>query len=309
MASERDGTVAAIDCGTNSTRLLVVDTEGNTLTRLMRITRLGQGVDATQKLDQAAVERTLSVLVGFRRLMDDLAVSRGRMVATSAVRDAVNGREFLVAATETVGFPAELLSGEEEGQLAYSGATADLPSASGDDVVVDIGGGSTELVVARGSEASAVSGEVGCVRLTERYLHHDPPTTAELASAISAVDRELDAAVVAIPQLATLQPDSRLIGLAGTVSTLTSLELGLVEYNRDRIHHFRLEAAVVRQWCDVLAGETNSDRALRPGMVVGRQDVILGGALILRQVMDRLRFDSCLVSESDILDGLVMPQR
>lgn len=299
--------VAAIDCGTNSTRLLVVGADGAQAARLMRITRLGQGVDATRRLDAAAVDRTLAVLADFRRVMDELAVGAVRMAATSAVRDATNGREFLDAAASTVGAPAELLTGEEEGRLAFRGATRDLATErDGDVVVVDIGGGSTELIVGRvgGPDVSAVSLDVGCVRLTERFLAHDPPLGSELADAVACVEGELDQACRRVARLGALGSERLLLGLAGTVSTLSMLDQSLAAYEWGRVHHSVLAADSVRRWCDVLAAEPAAARARRPGMVAGREDVIVAGALVLREVMDRLGFDRCVVSESDILDGL-----
>jgi exopolyphosphatase / guanosine-5'-triphosphate,3'-diphosphate pyrophosphatase len=296
------GPVAAIDCGTNSTRLLVVDA-GNTLTRLMRVTRLGQGVDANRKLEVEAVDRTLAVLSEFRRAMDRLGVRQVRMVATSAVRDAVNGQEFLDAASEVVGARAELLSGGEEGRLAYAGATAGLEPATGGVVVVDIGGGSTELITEDQGRVEVASLDLGCVRLTERFLHHDPPTPVELATAITAIGGELEHALTEIPALQDA-PSRRLVGLAGTVSTLAALELGVAAYDRDRVHHAVLPLAVVRRWCTTLATESSALRARRAGMVPGREDVIVGGVLVLQEVMARLGVGECLVSESDILDGL-----
>lgn len=306
MTEESPSTVAAIDCGTNSTRLLVAGADGNAIVRLMRITRLGQGVDATGKLDPEAIERTVAVLREFRQVMDEQGVGRARLVATSAVRDAVNGDEFLRAASEVAGTPAELLTGLEEGELAFAGATADLPPTGGDVVVVDIGGGSTELVTSGPAGIEAISLDLGCVRLTERYLHHDPPTDLELSEATGIIDTELRRAMVEVPRLAHLRPASRLIGLAGTVSTLASLEQGLAEYDRARVHHAVLRREAVEHWCEVLAGEPSAARGRRPGMAPGREDVIVGGALVLRQVMAVLDFEECLVSESDILDGLVI---
>lgn len=300
-----DGPRAALDCGSNSTRLFVADEAGRSLTRLMRITRLGQGVDSTHRLDPEAMDRTLAVLVDYRKTMDDLGVVRGRMVATSAVRDAENGDYFLVSASGAVGLPAELLSGEEEGYLAFLGATANLPAASGADVVVDIGGGSTEITVGRDNRISTVSLQIGCVRLTERSLHHDPPTQDEVATARAVIHLELDRAAHAIPQLQSLPPGSRLIGLAGTVSTLSALNQGLREYDWDRLHHSTLTRQAVEYWCELLGSEAATVRARRPGMTLGREDVILGGAMILAEVMDRFGFEDCLVSEQDILDGLV----
>jgi len=298
------GPAAAVDCGTNSTRLLVVDAEGRTLTRLMRITRLGEGVDATHRLSEDAIERTLDVLAEFRAVMDGYGVEQARMVATSAVRDALNGERMLARASAVVGFPAELLAGDEEGRLAYRGAAADLPPSDGDDVVVDIGGGSTELVAARDGRIEAVSLDLGCVRLTERYLPDDPPRPAQLAAATAAVDRALDRATGALSALGHLRPRSRLLGLAGTVSTLAALDRGVVADDYRSLHHVALSAEAVARWCGVLAAEPARARMARTGMARGREDVIVGGALVLREVMKRFGFEQCTVSQSDILDGL-----
>jgi exopolyphosphatase/guanosine-5'-triphosphate,3'-diphosphate pyrophosphatase len=292
--------VAALDCGTNSTRLLITG-PGLPELRLMRITRLGQGVDATAKLDPDAIARTLDVLAEYRAEMDRHRVSRARLVATSAVRDADNGDEFLRAASRVVGFPAELLDGGAEGALAFAGATASLEIPSSNVATIDIGGGSTELVTGAG-EIRAISLDLGCVRLTERYLHHDPPTRDELDAASRFVRTELDRAAGALPRLS--EPNLTLVGLAGTVSTLAALTGGLTHFDRDKIHHSVLGAADVIEWCDRLAAEPAADRGRRPGMAAGREDVIVGGAVVLRDAMARFGFDRCLVSEADILDGI-----
>jgi exopolyphosphatase / guanosine-5'-triphosphate,3'-diphosphate pyrophosphatase len=300
------GSVAALDCGTNSTRLLVAHPDGTTHVRLMRITRLGQGVDATHELNPGAIERTVDVLRQYRLVMDEAGVTKGRLVTTSAVRDARNGDVFLRAAAQAVGFPAELLSGEEEGQLAYAGATSGLPPQEGDDMVVDIGGGSTELVVQHDGVVRAFSMNVGCVRLSERFLRHDPPDDSEMTEMSAHVDSELAAAVRALPILSNEGIKRRLVGLAGSVTTLAALELQLPAYDSDRIHHSVLTREAVQRWCATLAAETSASRAARPSMVTGRADVIVGGACVLRQIMRRFNFDACIVSESDILDGIVL---
>jgi len=300
------GAVAAVDCGTNSTRLLVVGAAGDVKAREMRITRLGEGVDATRRLRPEAMERTCAALKEFRSIMDAHDVMRARLVATSAVRDAENGDAFLRAASEIVGVPAELLSGQEEGRLSYAGATAGLPEGEGGVVVVDIGGGSTEIVAKPHGEVLSVSLDIGCVRLTERFLRGDPPTAREVADAVGAIDEELERALQLIPVLGEADRKTRLVGLAGTVSTLASLELGLVEYERDRIHGAVLSREAVARWCEVLGAERGAERALRAAIPDGRQDVIFGGALVLNEVMGRLGLPKCIVSESDILDGLVM---
>jgi exopolyphosphatase/guanosine-5'-triphosphate,3'-diphosphate pyrophosphatase len=239
-----------------------------------------------------------------------------RVVATSAARDATNAGEFLSAAFETTGVRPEILSGSEEGALSFAGATAhldDVRVGPGPVLVVDIGGGSTELVVGEldrhGSDApggaapgvSAVSLDVGCVRLTERFLHDDPPRAEQLAEARSTVASQLAGALAALPPL---QPGGLLIGLAGTVSTLAALDRRVADYDRAAVHHVVLGHDRVQYWLDALAGQDSAARLARPGMVEGRADVIVGGVLILDAVMDVFRRQECLVSEDDILDGL-----
>ncbi len=300
------GAVAAVDCGTNSTRLLVAGPSGDVKTREMRITRLGEGVDETRALRPEAMERTFASLREFRSIMDAAGVVQARLVATSAVRDAVNGEAFLGRASEIVGPRAELLSGEEEGRLSYAGATTDLPASAGPVIVVDIGGGSTEIVTTVKDAVHSVSLDIGCVRLTERFLRGDPPAPREVSDAVTAIGRELDRGAEEIPELARAAGSALLVGLAGTVSTLASLELGLTHYDRDRIHHAVLTQDAVGRWCSILGGERVADRTRRPGMSAGRQDVIFGGALVLYEVMTRFGLLECIVSEADILDGLVL---
>ncbi|HEX3566598.1 MAG TPA: Ppx/GppA phosphatase family protein [Acidimicrobiales bacterium] len=303
-----DGPVAAIDCGTNSTRLLVADPSGHPLERLMRITRLGEGVDATGQLSGEAIDRCLAVVREYRGVLDGLGVVSVRLVATSAVRDAANGTVFLTAAAEASGATPELLTGIEEGRLSLAGALSDLDDAEGPFLILDIGGGSTELVAGSDPDdpaLDAVSLQLGCVRILERFLHHDPPTADELAAARAVVTEALDGAAAAHPRFAQA---NRLVGLAGTVSTIAALQHEVAEYDRDRIHHAMLTAAQAKEWFHRLAGEDTEARLHRPGMEPGRADVIVGGALMLDAVMSRFGFDQCLVSESDILDGLVASQ-
>jgi exopolyphosphatase/guanosine-5'-triphosphate,3'-diphosphate pyrophosphatase len=301
--------VAAVDCGTNSTRLLVVRASGEVAAREMRITRLGAGVDASRRLQPEAIGRTLDVLKEYRAIMDTERVTRARVVATSAVRDAANPEAFLEPASEVVGVQAEVLSGNEEGRVSYEGATAELPDIGGQTVVIDIGGGSTEIVTFTGGAIAAISLDIGCVRLTERYLKSDPPTVEEVDAARGAIGAELDRATRRIPVLAKLGGRDRLVGLAGTVSTLASLELGLIHYERDRIHHSVLSRTSVEKWSDLLGAERVQDRAERPAIPKGREDVIFGGALVLRETMVRFGLAECVVSEADILDGLVLGLR
>jgi exopolyphosphatase/guanosine-5'-triphosphate,3'-diphosphate pyrophosphatase len=305
MDSAQGVALAALDCGTNSTRLLIARPDGSEV-RLMRITRLGQGVDATGKLDPEAIARTVAVLGEYREEMDRHRVTRARLVATSAVRDAANGEEFLRAASSASGVPAELLDGQAEGVLAFAGATASLDVPAAEVVVIDIGGGSTELV-SHPDEVRAISLDLGCVRLTERFLAHDPPRPDELDATVRFVRAELDRAARAVPALS--EPGHTLVGLAGTVSTLAALAQRLGDYDRDRTHHYVLDAATVTEWCDRLAAESSLQRGRRPGMTPGREDVIVGGVLVLREAMARFGFDRCVVSEADILDGIVASLR
>ncbi|MGH9123202.1 MAG: exopolyphosphatase [Acidimicrobiales bacterium] len=324
--------VAAIDCGTNSTRLLIAGPGGETLDRRMQITRLGQAVDKTGRLAPDAVERTVDVLRDYRRAMDASGVSRLRITATSAARDAANRVLFFDQAEAVVGARPELLSGEAEARLSFAGATASLDPATGPFLVVDIGGGSTEFAVGPATPTPATptptpvptdpgaatlepatsdrlvpvgafSVDIGCVRITERFLHADPPRPEELAQALSVVDDYLDDVRRAIPEI----DDARLmVGLAGTVSTVAAVELGLAEYDRDRIHHFVLSKRAAEDVFRTLATEKRADRVFNPGLEEARADVIVGGCLILVAILRRFGFADCLVSEHDILDGLVM---
>jgi exopolyphosphatase / guanosine-5'-triphosphate,3'-diphosphate pyrophosphatase len=270
----------------------------------MRITRLGQGVDATGRLSDEAIGRTVQVLTDFRQSMDAHDVAAARLIATSAVRDAENGSEFLDRATKVIGVPAERLTGDNEGRLAFRGATYDLAPGPEADLVVDIGGGSTELVTELAGSIAAYSMDIGCVRVTERFLRHDPPEAAEITKAREYINQQISRALEQAPEL--VQATGRLIGLAGTVSTLAALEQKLTVYEREALHHAMLTADAVDRWCLQMSGDASSVRAEYPGMLDGRQDVLLGGALILKQVMEKFAFETCLISESDILDGLVL---
>ena len=295
-------TLAAIDCGTNSTRLLVSDATLRPLDRRMRITRLGQDVDARGRLAPDAIERTVDALAEYRRVMDDHGVERVRVVATSAARDAQNRDEFFDAAEKVLGARPELLSGDEEGRLSFAGATASLDADDGPFVVVDIGGGSTEVAVGTTDVDGVVSLPLGCVRLTEQYLHSDPPTALQLSQAISVVHAFLDDVQREIP---AVNQARRLVGLAGTVSAVAAVEQGLAAYDRDRIHHFVLTRAAAEDVFRTLATEACADRVHNPGVEAERAGVIVGGTAILVSIMRHLGFSECLVSEADILDGLV----
>jgi exopolyphosphatase/guanosine-5'-triphosphate,3'-diphosphate pyrophosphatase len=300
------GRLASIDCGTNSIRLLVGEPSGDgrfaTIDRRMRITRLGQGVDATGQLAPEAIDRTMKVLREFRGVMDELGVDGVRIAATSAARDASNRDDFFDEAEELVGARPELLSGREEGQLAFLGATADVDKAEGPFVVLDIGGGSTEFIVGTDDAEGVISVDIGCVRLTEKELHHDPPQPEELSIALSMVDAYLDDVRREVPAVADAKT---FIGVAGTITTVAAVEIGLVEYDRDAIHHFRLTHAAAEDVFRTLATETREARIANPGLEEARADVIVGGCCILVAIFRSFGFDECLVSESDILDGLL----
>jgi len=295
--------VAAIDCGTNSVRLLVSEDGRTTLERLMRITRLGQGVGATGRLDPDAIERTLGVLAEYRGVIDRFGAERIRMTATSAARDSANRDDFFGPASELVGVQAELLSGDEEAHLSFLGATAELDAARSPFLVFDIGGGSSEFSYGSTGVEASISTDMGCVRMTEAWLHHDPPTATELSQCLSVVDLHLDDVERAIPDLA----DTRtFVGLAGTVSTAAAVEIGLPSYDRDRIHHFVLTRDAAEDVFRTLATERLADRIHNPGLEPERADVIVGGMCVLVATMRHFDIAELLVSESDILDGLVM---
>jgi len=293
--------VAAIDCGTNSTRLLIHDGAGP-LERRTTITRLGVGVDASAELRPEAVGRTLVALREYRGLMDRLDVERVRITATSAVRDASNRESFLGQAGAIIGAAPEVLTGDEEATLAFVGATIDLDAADGPFAVVDIGGGSTEFAVGSDRVAGAISLDIGCVRLTERYLKSDPPRPEELLACLSVTEAYLDDVARELPQVAEAR---QLVGLAGTVTTAAAVEIGLVEYDRDAIHHFRLSKGAAEDVYRTLATESRADRIHNPGLAEARADVIVAGMCILVRTMRYFGFDDCLVSESDVLDALV----
>ncbi|HSH23680.1 MAG TPA: Ppx/GppA phosphatase family protein [Acidimicrobiales bacterium] len=299
-------TVAVIDCGTNSTRLLVArpgdDGRLQTVERLMAITRLGAGVGASGLLAPDAVARTVEVLQGFRAVVDRHGAERVRVTATSAARDAANRDELLDAAEEVLGARPELLTGEQEATLSYVGAVAELDPAHGPFLVVDIGGGSTEFAVGSGWEPEAVvSVDMGCVRLSEQYLHSDPPRPEELSAVLSVAEAYLDDVVRETP---ATRHAALMVGLAGTVTTVAAVELGLARYDRELIHHFTLSRAAAEDVFRTLATERRSDRIHNPGLEEARADVIVGGCCILVAVMRYFELDACLVSEADILDGL-----
>jgi exopolyphosphatase/guanosine-5'-triphosphate,3'-diphosphate pyrophosphatase len=297
--------VAAIDIGTNSVRLLVADLDDPagplvTIDRRMRITRLGQGVNASRRLAPEAIERTLGVLREYRAAIDEHGAARVRATATSAARDSENRDEFFGPASEVLGVVPELLTGEEEARLSFMGATIEL-AAPAPYLVVDIGGGSTEFVFGTSAPEALRSIDVGCVRVTEQWLHSDPPAPEELSNAVSAVRDELADVQRAVPMLSEA---ATVVGLAGTVTTVAAVEQGLHEYDRDRIHHFRLTRAAAEEVFRTLATEPIADRRHNPGLEAERVDVIVGGAIVLVAIFRTFELTEMLVSEADILDGL-----
>jgi exopolyphosphatase/guanosine-5'-triphosphate,3'-diphosphate pyrophosphatase len=298
--------VAAIDIGTNSTRVLVarpVDGRLDILDRVMTITRLGQDVGRTGRLSDEAVERTLACLRGYREIIDRHDVRAIRVATTSASRDASNRDEFFAAVEDVVGVRPELLSGDEEGRVSFLGATSDLDPAPGPFLIVDIGGGSTEFIAGTDHVEGVMSIDVGCVRLTEKFLEHDPPQPEELTAAISFTDAYLEDVQRELPG----GGDARtLVGLAGTITTVAAVEIGLATYDRDRIHHFRLTRDAAEDVFRTLATEARADRLHNPGLEAARADVIVGGCCVLVALFRRFGFDEMIVSEADILDGLAL---
>jgi exopolyphosphatase/guanosine-5'-triphosphate,3'-diphosphate pyrophosphatase len=294
--------VAAIDCGTNSIRLLIADVVDDRLTdvaRRMEIVRLGEGVDRTGRLAPEAIERTRRALLGYAAEIAELGVTRVRMCATSASRDAANAADFTAMVRATLGVDPEVITGDEEARLSFAGAVRGL-AAEPPYLVVDIGGGSTEFVAGAGEVSHAVSVDIGCVRMTERHLHGDPPTLAEIAAAEQDVTRAVDTALRTVSGHGT----ATLVGLAGSVTTVAALALNLPEYDAGRIHHARIPYDDVAKVTFDLLGATVADRLDLPVMHPGRADVIGAGALILRIVMERAGKSSVIASEHDILDGI-----
>ncbi len=310
----RQGRVAAVDCGTNSIRLLIadIDTERAVLTdiaRQMRIVRLGEGVDRTGRLSEAALDRTIGALREYAGLISRARPQAVRMVATSATRDAGNSQEFVDRVKEVLGVAPEVVTGDEEARLSFIGATRELAGTAlareGECpppyLVTDIGGGSTEFVLGGPEGVSgARSVDIGCVRMTERHLHGDPPSAAEVAAATADIDSALGLVAGSVPAAQA----RTLVGLAGSDPTVAGIALGLPAYDAARIHHSRVSAGRVHAIASRLLGQTRAQRAAIGVMHPGRVDVIGAGALVLDRIMTVFGFAEVLVSEHDILDGI-----
>ncbi|WP_347059423.1 Ppx/GppA phosphatase family protein [Blastococcus sp. HT6-30] len=308
--------VGAIDCGTNSIRLLVADVPaegGHTdLLRRMEVVRLGQGVDATGRLAPEAIERTRLVLAEYAAQARELGATAVRMVATSATRDAANRADFERMVLATLGRAPDVVTGREEAELSFLGATGSVAEAAATHglqpprppyLVVDIGGGSTEFVLGdAGGVIAARSVDIGCVRLTERHLHDDPPT----AEQVSLTERDIRTALAEVTAEVPVRRAATLVGLAGSVTTVAALALDLPTYDSEAIHGSRIPVDDVRRVSADLLAAPRERRAASPVMHPGRVDVIGAGALVLRVLMDEFALPEVAVSEHDILDGIVL---
>jgi exopolyphosphatase / guanosine-5'-triphosphate,3'-diphosphate pyrophosphatase len=306
--------VAAIDCGTNSIRLLIADLSDGVLHdvhREMRIVRLGEGVDATGRFAPEALARTQAALADYAELLRVHSVSTVRMVATSATRDAANRDEFFAMTAEVLGEAvpgavAEVITGLEEAALSFHGAVGELDDAAAPFVVVDLGGGSTEVVLGERGVQASYSADIGCVRLTERCLHSDPPTAVEIDAARTVVRLALDAALQVVP----VEGARTWVGVAGTFTTLSALAQRMAAYDAAAIHLSRVGFDELSTVCEDLIAMTRQQRAALGPMHEGRVDVIGGGAIVVQELMRELRtragIDELVVSEHDILDGIAL---
>jgi exopolyphosphatase/guanosine-5'-triphosphate,3'-diphosphate pyrophosphatase len=293
--------VAAIDCGTNSIRLLIADRSADgpsvEVTRQMQVVRLGQDVDRTGRLAPEAIERTRLALVDYVATIRANGVDAVRMVATSATRDAANRAAFVAMVRATLGADPEVITGEEEARLSFAGAASGFPGTL---LVADIGGGSTELVLGGDGRLQSDSMDIGCVRLTERRLHSDPPTVAEIAAASDDISTAIASARTRVP----IEQAATFIGVAGTVTTIAAIALGLSEYSAMAIHGSSMSAATVHDVAARLVELPRAERAAIPVMHPGRVDVIAAGALILDALMTATGSEQIIASEHDILDGI-----
>lgn len=300
--------VAGIDCGTNSIRLLIADSSADGLAdvvREMRIVRLGQDVDRTGRLAPEALERTRAALATYAATIREHDAERVRMVATSATRDAANRDEFVAMVHAELGVEPEVITGHEEAALTFAGAASVLDHLDGALLVADIGGGSTELVRGGDGDLRAHSMDVGCVRMTERHLHDDPPTSSQVAATVADLRAAIDVARADVP----LDASATFVGVAGTVTTIAAIAHGLDHYDADVIHGLPITADQIDEVTERLLRMTHAERAALPVMHPGRVDVIGGGALVLRTLVEETGVDVVLASEHDILDGIALSLR
>lgn len=293
--------IAAIDIGTNSTNLLIVDHNGKTLERQVNVTRLGQGVDKARTLSPEAIDRTIECLARYRELLDAYDLPRLRVVASSASRDSINREVFFDQAEQVLGVRPELLSGEEEARLAYRGCTSNVDIDKNGHLIIDIGGGSTELISGTTQLAYAQSIDAGAVRMTERHLQHDPPLPEELLNAIGEVQDLFEDVLRTSPSMAHVR---QIIGTAGTIVTIAAVELGQQVFDADELHGFRLTREAIEDVFRTLATESLTDRIHNPGLPRERADVIVGGCCVLVALMRTLDADELIVSTNNILDGV-----
>jgi len=295
--------VAVIDCGTNSIRLLIAEISGSNfkeVIRTMEIVRLGQGVDENKAFHPDAINRTLSAVKSFKEIIDENKVDKIRFCATSATRDAMNRNLFIDGVRDILNVQVEVIPGEEEAALSFTGATYQLDQGSGPFLVVDIGGGSTEFVYGDKKVISAKSVNIGCVRMSERHLTNQPPTMDQIASAIVDIDIAITHAAVSVP----INSAKSLIAVAGTATTVAAAALDLSKYDRDLIHLSKISADKVHKVAQMFQSMNKSEISALPYMHEGRVDVITAGSLVLSRVMAATGAVEFVASESDILDGM-----
>ena len=295
--------VAVIDCGTNSIRLLIAETSGSTIKeviRTMEIVRLGQGVDENKAFHPDAINRTLLAVKSFKEIIDRNKVDKIRFCATSATRDAMNRNLFIDGVRDILNVQVEVIPGEEEAALSFTGATYQLDQGAGPFLVVDIGGGSTEFVYGDKKVISAKSVNIGCVRMSERHLTNQPPTMDQIASAIVDIDIAITQAAVSVP----INSAKSLIAVAGTATTVAAAALDLSKYDRDLIHLSKISADKVHKVAQMFQSMNKSEISALPYMHEGRVDVITAGSLVLSRVMAATGAVEFVASESDILDGM-----
>lgn len=298
--------VAALDCGTNSIRLLIAEENlgASTFTeisRKMSIVKLGEGVDRNKAFLPDAISRTLTALKVFAADIAEAKVERVRFCATSATRDAQNRDEFLIPVAQILGITPEVISGEEEARLSFNGATQGLDKTSGPFLVIDIGGGSTEFVFGSNHVDAARSVNIGCVRMSERHFKNDPPTQSEIEGAQEDIRNAIAQAVEVVP----IKNAKTLVAVAGTATTVAAAALNLAKYDSELIHLAKISAKETRRVSDWLLTLTRQERSDLGYMHPGRVDVIAAGSLVLAEIIEATGIESFIASENDILDGMV----